>query len=688
VLVTGSTREGESRGTTYARDVVDGATIAARADGSLAGVLDAVPGVWLWAPSPSSLVSRWGSLRGASSFGASAPKIYLDGVEVANPMLVTGLVPEAIERVEIVRGPQGAALRGADAIGGVIDIVTRRGGADDGPRLLVRSDAGPSRSEFSGAAVLAQRHALAARGGSGARTGGISLSLGTLGDYVPGGASREIAAHADGRVVGSLGVLALTARVLDKAAGVTRVHTADAPAGATGVAEGPVLVRRLTAAGDSAQTMRQFTLGATATLADVGRWTPRATVGVDGYRLSDAAAPNVRLLSAADSALHAARGGADRVTMRVSGVGRFGRPGARSATVTLAAEHTELREATSYEVPLANGSASVVEQAWRNSTGVVAQARVALRDRLFLDAGLRLERDAGYGAGTGLAALPMLGAAAVRDVLGAAVKVRAAYGRAIRPPRAGLRDAFASLGAEAQAGVEAGVDVALGDPARRGVAVRVTRYDQRASGLLQSVTLADALADPRAGVATYTGAYAALGLPTPRRLARLNAGEIANRGWELQGSARRGRLAVAGTLSLVDSRVARVADAGAVGDVRVGDRTLDVPARTASLSATWTAARWSATWGVARAADWVGYDRTALARAAATDPSIGGADLRAFLRAYDGVTRLRASATRDLTRGLALTAAGDNLLDRQRGEPDDVTVVPGRTVTLGLRASF
>ncbi len=31
---------------------------------------------------------------------------------------------------------------------------------------------------------------------------------------------------------------------------------------------------------------------------------------------------------------------------------------------------------------------------------------------------------------------------------------------------------------------------------------------------------------------------------------------------------------------------------------------------------------------------------------------------------------------------------GENLLDEQRGEPDNVTVLPGRTLSAGLRLSF
>ena len=41
-----------------------------------------------------------------------------------------------------------------------------------------------------------------------------------------------------------------------------------------------------------------------------------------------------------------------------------------------------------------------------------------------------------------------------------------------------------------------------------------------------------------------------------------------------------------------------------------------------------------------------------------------------------------------LFRGLSLVMTGDNLLGQQRGEPDNATVVPGRTITAGLKAKF
>jgi iron complex outermembrane receptor protein len=169
-----------------------------------------------------------------------------------------------------------------------------------------------------------------------------------------------------------------------------------------------------------------------------------------------------------------------------------------------------------------------------------------------------------------------------------------------------------------------------------------------------------------------------------------NVGAITNRGWELQSTATVGRLALDGTLSLVDSRVQQTAT-DYVGELRSGDRMLGVPRRTLGLTASWTGTRWSGSVGASRASDWIDYDRLALARDLATAPSgdaLGAGRLRHYWRRYGGVTRLRASFARELRGGIGLLLTGENLLDRQRGEPDDLTILPGRTITVGLQARF
>lgn len=67
------------------------------------------------------------SIRGAN---ANQVLILVDGVRVSSPTLgqtdLSDISPEQIERIEVIRGPQ-STLYGADAIGGVVNIITRKG---------------------------------------------------------------------------------------------------------------------------------------------------------------------------------------------------------------------------------------------------------------------------------------------------------------------------------------------------------------------------------------------------------------------------------------------------------------------------------------------------------------------------------------------------------------------------------
>jgi vitamin B12 transporter len=67
------------------------------------------------------------SIRGAN---ASQVLILVDGVRVASPTVgqtdLSDISPDLVERIEVIRGPQ-STLYGADAIGGVVNIITRKG---------------------------------------------------------------------------------------------------------------------------------------------------------------------------------------------------------------------------------------------------------------------------------------------------------------------------------------------------------------------------------------------------------------------------------------------------------------------------------------------------------------------------------------------------------------------------------
>jgi vitamin B12 transporter len=66
-------------------------------------------------------------IRGA---GAQQVQVMVDGLRVKSPTLglteLSDISLDAIERIEIVRGPQ-STLHGADAIGGVVNIITKKG---------------------------------------------------------------------------------------------------------------------------------------------------------------------------------------------------------------------------------------------------------------------------------------------------------------------------------------------------------------------------------------------------------------------------------------------------------------------------------------------------------------------------------------------------------------------------------
>ena len=90
-------------------------------------------------------------IRGASSANTV---VLLDGVRIGSGTLgqveFESLSLSQIERIEVLRGP-GSSLYGADAVGGVVQIFTRRG--EGAPRFSVRGAAGGKRSSEASAGV-------------------------------------------------------------------------------------------------------------------------------------------------------------------------------------------------------------------------------------------------------------------------------------------------------------------------------------------------------------------------------------------------------------------------------------------------------------------------------------------------------------------------------------------------------
>jgi len=99
-------------------------------------------------------------IRGASSFSLSdQPLIYVDGVRLNNQVSsgpavqgfgsapasrLSDINPADIESIEVIKGPAAATLYGTEAANGVIQIITKRGAAGDGPQVDARIRQGVS----------------------------------------------------------------------------------------------------------------------------------------------------------------------------------------------------------------------------------------------------------------------------------------------------------------------------------------------------------------------------------------------------------------------------------------------------------------------------------------------------------------------------------------------------------------
>jgi vitamin B12 transporter len=138
LLVTTSVRPESSDTSTATVEVIDAAEIAARQATTVSQVLATVPGVAIaQSGSPGHVTSAF--LRGTNS---NQTLVLWNGIPLNDPIFGgfdwAFLPTEGVARVEVVRGPF-SALYGSAAIGGVVNVLTRRTGT---PRVNAALEGG------------------------------------------------------------------------------------------------------------------------------------------------------------------------------------------------------------------------------------------------------------------------------------------------------------------------------------------------------------------------------------------------------------------------------------------------------------------------------------------------------------------------------------------------------------------
>jgi hypothetical protein len=229
--------------------------------------------------------------------------------------------------------------------------------------------------------------------------------------------------------------------------------------------------------------------------------------------------------------------------------------------------------------PIANGFISLSRRDDQN-TGYYTQGQAGFGEMLFLTAGLRGEQNPAFGSKIGTNYAPRVGASLVHDVGPATVKLRAAYGKATRPPRTGLQEGqivntvvtyipSPLLSPEYQNGTDAGIDIYVGT----GFGLQTTFYNQSVRDAIFIVELPELKGT---GTINYRQAQ--------------NIGDLRNQGTEVEAQANVGAVRLTGTYSKIGSRILAVGPRY-TGTQKPGDELANVPKRTGALSASYSVRR-------------------------------------------------------------------------------------------------
>lgn len=608
-----------------------------------------LPGVVLWDRGPSGPPPQVTSVRGVSSFSTRALKTYVDGVELASPDLFTLLDGRSIERIEVIRGPQGAALYGPDAINGILQIVTRKGtpGAERAD-LRATAAAGPYDRPDLAASNLYQDYSAAVTGGSRA----VGMDVG--GSFIQSGRSGGIPWLQTWTA--QAGTRALLGPVVFEASGRTaKYEYTDELATSQANTAAPVV-----------HQLEETGFGLTALHAVSARW--RQTLVVGQHQVSGPREANRPALLTPRLPLGATHEDASRSSVRYSSAVDLP-VGAQEVMLSAGAEYSHRDVERLVRRPsVAARDLSPLYRDEVTSRGAFGQLRGRFADRLVLNVGTRAEWNTSVGENEGAQWASSAGLSWTQLLGTSTLRLRAAWGRGLKPPEPGMSRAMSvstivqlpnpDLSSETQSGWELGAELFL----RNGLFARATWYDQTAEDLIQQVQI------------KVEGAT--------RSFQWQNLGEIANTGVELEAGAAVGALTLSGVLYLTSSQVTKLTPRY-TGDLKPGDDLLEVPSSVGSLAVRYDGGFWNAEVGGSWLGPWMGYDWAGIQSVVdGVAPARG--PVRNYWLEYPGVFRPYLAGTVQVGRRLSAFARMENPGNTGAYIRDNISPPLGRTAIIGL----
>ncbi|MCC6245826.1 MAG: TonB-dependent receptor [Gemmatimonadaceae bacterium] len=611
-----------------------------------------MPGLVMWDRGPTGPPPPFAAMRGVASFTTRAVKTYIDGIEVASPELFTLLDGRSVQQLEMIRGPQGAALYGPDALNGILQITTRHG-TPGATRWAPRWHVGGGR--YDRADLATARPVLDVATGVTAATARMSVDIsGAFAQAGSDSATRDMRSwNLHGGATAAFGsvVINTSARAAAYEFSASRLAAAE---------RSPEVPQHIQERGVAVTISQQLT----------DRW--RHAVIAGGHWIRGDREPFRSPLLPPRLPGSASFERAHRVSARYANTFDVS-PAFEVSTGAEYSERTADRERV--RSTLLYDLTALYTNTLR-SAGAFGQARLRVGSHVTLSGGVRGEQLSSVGARLGTVWASTAGMSWTHAVGGTTVRGRVAWGRGIRPPEPGMKIAQSTavlrqlpnpnLAPERQQGVEFGADLF----AANGAFMKTTWYLQTASDLLQQVS--------RRTSGTPVDAYQFQ-----------NVGVIRNRGVELDAGWQGSRLTAGVSVQRPRSRVHSLSPFY-TGELRPGDMMIEVPeasgaayVRVQPRRVLRQVPRWTAEVGTTVLGPWTGYDWLLLARI-----ERGQATRRDLVRdywlRYEGVVRPYVSASVRLWGEQHAVMRIDNPANTSSFVRDNAGAPLGRVITLGV----